>query len=52
MPGGSASTAGRCKPILDGASVQALHAGLWSMAGVLAVGGLISAAGIRNPKRQ
>ena len=37
------------KPILDAASVAALHAGLWSMAALLALGGLISAAGIRNP---
>jgi MFS family permease len=37
------------KPILNAASVAALHAGLWSMAALLAVGGLISAAGIRNP---
>jgi predicted MFS family arabinose efflux permease len=42
----------RVHPILAGASVQALHGGLWAMAGALAVGGLISAAGIRNPKRQ
>ena len=42
----------RLHPILAGASVQALHGGLWAMAGALAVGGLISAAGIRNPKRQ
>jgi predicted MFS family arabinose efflux permease len=39
--------------ILDAASVSALHAALWSMAGALVAGGLISAAGIRNrPKRQ
>jgi predicted MFS family arabinose efflux permease len=30
------------------ASVAALHTGLWSMAGLLALGGLISAVGIRN----
>ena len=40
------------KAMLDDASVEALHGGLWAMAGALAVGGLISAAGIRNPKRQ
>jgi hypothetical protein len=40
------------KPILDGASVVALHAGLWSMAALLALGGLISAVGIRNPTRR
>jgi len=38
------------KAALDGASVRALHAGLWSMAVALAAGGMISAAGIRNPK--
>jgi len=38
--------------LLDDASVRALRAGLWSMAAMLAAGGLISAAGIRNPKRQ
>jgi EmrB/QacA subfamily drug resistance transporter len=38
--------------MLDGASVGALHAALRSMAALLAAGGLISAAGIRNPKRQ
>ena len=37
---------------LDDASVAALHAALWSMAGTLVLGGLISAAGIRNPKSQ
>jgi EmrB/QacA subfamily drug resistance transporter len=37
------------EPILGAASVAALHAGLWSMAALLALGGLISAAGIRNP---
>jgi EmrB/QacA subfamily drug resistance transporter len=40
------------KATLEKASVGALHASLWAMAGALAVGGLISAAGIRNPKRQ
>jgi EmrB/QacA subfamily drug resistance transporter len=30
---------------------RSLHAALWAMAGLLAAGGLISAAGIRNPKR-
>ncbi len=37
------------RTILDEASARALHAGLWSMAALLALGGLISAAGIRNP---
>jgi EmrB/QacA subfamily drug resistance transporter len=40
------------KAMLDAASVGALDAGLWSMAAMLVAGGLISAAGIRNPKRQ
>jgi EmrB/QacA subfamily drug resistance transporter len=40
------------KPVLEDASVGALRSGLWAMAGALAVGGLISAAGIRNPRRQ
>jgi EmrB/QacA subfamily drug resistance transporter len=39
------------EPILKAASVAALHAALWSMAALLALGGLISAAGIRNPPR-
>jgi EmrB/QacA subfamily drug resistance transporter len=38
--------------ILEDASVGGLRAGLWTMAGLLAAGGLISAAGIRNPRRQ
>ena len=38
--------------LLDDASAGALRAGLWSMAGMLVAGGLLSAAGIRNPKRQ
>ena len=40
------------RAMLDDASVGALHAALWSMAGTLVLGGLISAAGIRNPKPQ
>ena len=39
------------RPILDDASVAALHASLWAMAGALVIGGAISAAGIRNAKR-
>jgi hypothetical protein len=42
----------RVKAMLDAASVGALDAGLWSMAAMLVAGGLISAAGIRNPKPQ
>ncbi|HEY7370761.1 MAG TPA: MFS transporter [Polyangia bacterium] len=42
----------RVKAMLETASVGALDAGLWAMAGMLVAGGLISAAGIRNPKRQ
>ena len=38
-------------PLLEDASVSALRASLWAMAGLLVAGGLISAAGIRNPKR-
>jgi predicted MFS family arabinose efflux permease len=38
----------RLEPILDAASVEALHAGLWSMAGLLALGALVSAIGIRS----
>jgi EmrB/QacA subfamily drug resistance transporter len=37
-------------PLLEDASVSALRASLWAMAGLLVAGGLISAAGIRNPK--
>jgi EmrB/QacA subfamily drug resistance transporter len=40
------------RPLLDEASVGALRAALWAMAGTLVLGGLISAAGIRNPRRQ
>jgi hypothetical protein len=40
--------AARLRPLLDAASVGALRAGLWSMAALLALGGLISAAGISN----
>jgi EmrB/QacA subfamily drug resistance transporter len=39
------------RAMLEGASRGALRTALWSMAGMLAAGGLISAAGIRNPKR-
>jgi hypothetical protein len=42
---------GDVKTTLEDASVRALRAALWAMAGALAAGGLISAAGIRNPKR-
>jgi predicted MFS family arabinose efflux permease len=41
--------AARVKAILDEASADALHAGLWSMTALLALGGVISAIGIRNP---
>ena len=40
----------RVQPVLDAASVEALHTGLWSMAALLALGGLISAVGIDNRK--
>ena len=40
------------EPILDAASVEAMHAGLWSMAALLALGGLISALGIQNRPRR
>jgi predicted MFS family arabinose efflux permease len=39
------------KAILNQASADALHAGLWSMAALLTLGGLISAIGIKNPTR-
>lgn len=39
------------KSLLEDASLSALQSGLLAMAGTLALGGLISAAGIRNPKR-
>ena len=38
------------RPLLEDASVSALRASLWAIAGLLVAGGLISAAGIRNPK--
>ena len=41
----------RIRAQLEAASVSALDTGLLWMAGALAAGGLISAAGIRNPKR-
>jgi EmrB/QacA subfamily drug resistance transporter len=44
-----AASPARIDAILATASTEALHAGLWSMATLLALGGLISAAGIRNP---
>jgi EmrB/QacA subfamily drug resistance transporter len=40
------------RAVLDDASTGALRVSLWAMAATLVVGGLISAAGIRNPKRQ
>jgi EmrB/QacA subfamily drug resistance transporter len=39
------------EPILEAASVEAMHAALWSMAALLALGGLISAIGITNRTR-
>jgi hypothetical protein len=44
-----AEEAKRMKAILNQASGDAMHAGLWSIAALLTVGGLISAIGIRNP---
>jgi len=41
--------AARVKAILNQASSDALHTGLWSIAALLTLGGLISAIGIRNP---
>jgi EmrB/QacA subfamily drug resistance transporter len=43
---------GDVQATLEDASVDALHVALRAMAGALVVGGLISAVGIRNPKRQ
>jgi predicted MFS family arabinose efflux permease len=37
------------QPLLAKASVEALHAGLWSMAALMALGGVISAVGLKNP---
>lgn len=39
------------RPLLDDASVQAFHAALWAIAGLLLAGGMISAIGIKNPRR-
>jgi EmrB/QacA subfamily drug resistance transporter len=39
------------RKLMEDASLDALHTGLLWMAGMLAAGGLISAAGIRNPRR-
>jgi len=39
-------------PILEEASVAAFRGGLWGAAGLLLAGGLVSAAGIRNRKRE
>ena len=47
LPDGEPAT--QVKAILNRASGDALHVGLWSMAALLTLGGLISAAGIRNP---
>ena len=44
-----AEPAKRMKAILNQASGDALHAGLWSITALLTGGGLISAVGIRNP---
>jgi EmrB/QacA subfamily drug resistance transporter len=52
VPPGLGRDAPAVTAMLDDASVGALRAALWSMAGLLAAGGLISAAGIRNRKRQ
>jgi len=46
---GNLEPASPVKAILNQASADALHAGLWSMAALLALGGVISAIGIRNP---
>jgi uncharacterized membrane protein len=35
--------------LLQAASVDTVHAGLWAMAGILTLGGLICAVGIVNP---
>jgi EmrB/QacA subfamily drug resistance transporter len=42
----------RLRPLLEDASVAAFHGGLWGAAGLLLAGGLVSAAGIRNPPRK
>ena len=42
----------RVEPLLDAAAVEAIRAGLWSMAALLALGGLISAVGIENKPRK
>ena len=44
-----AAPAAPVKAILNQASGDALHAGLWSIAGLLSLGGVISAIGIKNP---
>ena len=49
--GRAAGARKRIEPILDAASVEALHAGLWSMAALLALGGMISWIGITNGVR-
>jgi EmrB/QacA subfamily drug resistance transporter len=36
---------------VEAASVDAMHAGLWAMAASLALGGIIAAIGIANPRR-
>lgn len=40
--------AGEVRPMLARASVSSLHAGLWSTAALLMIGGLVSAIGITN----
>ena len=40
------------KTLLEDASLSALRTGLLAMAAMLAAGGLISAVGIRNRKRE
>jgi len=51
VPADLAGEAAALRPILDEAAVAAFRRGLWAAAGLLLVGGLVSAAGIRRPQR-
>jgi EmrB/QacA subfamily drug resistance transporter len=52
VPATVGADAPQVRALLQDASLSALRGGLLAMAGMLTLGGLISAAGIRNPKRQ
>jgi hypothetical protein len=52
MPKRLADDGGRARAVLESASVRSLHAALWAKAGLLFVGGAISAVGITNRQQR